>query len=157
MKKLLLAGTFLLTTMAIFAQNVDEIVTKHIEALGGADKLRKINTSIMEGTMNVMGNDVSLKISQINNKGNRTDISVAGMDNYVIITPTGGYTFMPVQGMQTPEPMTAEDVKEAVDDLDIQGNLLDYKTKGHTVELLGTEDLEGTECYKLKINRKKLI
>ncbi len=154
MKKLLLAGTFLMTTMGLLAQNVDEIVAKHIEALGGAEKLKKINSAVIEGTMNVMGNDVSLKITQLNNQGNRTDITVAGMSNYVIITPAGGYTFMPVQGMQKPEPMTADDIKEGLDDLDIQSNLLDYKAKGHTVELLGTEELEGTECYKLKVTRK---
>jgi hypothetical protein len=50
--------------------------------------------------------------------------------------------------------MTADDVKEGLDDLDLQGNLLDYQAKGHTVELLGKEDVEGTECFKLKITRK---
>jgi hypothetical protein len=154
MKKLLFTGSLLFTVLGLFAQNVDEIVSKHIDAIGGAEKWKKVNSIVMEGTMNVMGNDVSLKITQLNNQGNRTDISVAGMENYVIITPTGGYTFMPVQGMQKPEPMTADDVKEGLDDLDIQGNLLDYKAKGHTVELLGTEELEGTECYKLKVTRK---
>jgi hypothetical protein len=154
MKKLLFAGSLLFSVMGLFAQNVDEIVSKHIDAIGGAEKWKKVNSIVMEGTMNVMGNDVSLKITQLNNQGNRTDISVAGMENYVIITPTGGYTYMPVQGMQKPEPMTADDVKEGLDDLDIQGNLLDYKAKGHTVELLGTEELEGTECYKLKVTRK---
>jgi hypothetical protein len=140
--------------MGLFAQDVEEIVTKHIEAIGGAEKLKKINSVVIEGTMNVMGNDVALKITQQNNQGNRTDITVAGMANYVIMTPTGGYTYMPIQGMQKPEPMTADDVKEAIDDLDIQSNLLDYKAKGHTVELLGTEELEGTECYKLKLTLK---
>ncbi len=143
-----------MVAMGLFAQNVDEIVSKHIDALGGSEKLKKINSAISEGTMNVMGNDVALKITQLNNQGIRTNISVAGMENYVIVTPTGGYTFMPVQGMQKPEPMTADDVKEAIDDLDIQGSLLDYKAKGHTVELVGTEELEGTECYKLKVTRK---
>jgi hypothetical protein len=154
MKKLLFTGSLLVTVMGLFAQNVDEIVSKHLNAIGGAEKWKKVNSIVMEGTMNVMGNDVSLKITQLNNQGNRTDISVAGMENYVIITPSGGYTYMPVQGMQKPEPMTADDVKEGLDDLDIQGNLVDYQAKGHTVEFLGTEDIEGTECYKLKVTRK---
>ena len=36
----------------------------------------------------------------------------------------------------------------------MQGNFIDYKAKGHTVEYLGTEDIEGTECHKLKVTRK---
>jgi hypothetical protein len=153
MKQILALG-FLLTSLFTQAQTADEIVNKHIEALGGAEKMRKINSTVTEGTMNVMGNDLSLKITQVHNQGNRTDMSIAGMENYIIITPNGGYTYMPVQGMQKPEPMTADDLKEALDDLDIQSNLLDYKAKGHMVEYLGTEDLEGTECYKLKVVRK---
>jgi outer membrane lipoprotein-sorting protein len=50
--------------------------------------------------------------------------------------------------------MTAEDIKAGLDDLDVQGSFVDYEAKGHTVELKGTEDVEGTECYKLVINRK---
>jgi hypothetical protein len=40
------------------------------------------------------------------------------------------------------------------DQADLSGNLMDYKSKGHSIELLGKEDLEGTEVYKLKLNKK---
>ena len=32
--------------------------------------------------------------------------------------------------------------------------LCDYKEKGHQVEYLGMDDVEGTECYKLKVTSK---
>jgi outer membrane lipoprotein-sorting protein len=31
---------------------------------------------------------------------------------------------------------------------------VNYKSKGHKVEYVGTEELEGTPCYKLKITTK---
>lgn len=154
MKKLFVFTAAFFIGLSTFAQNVDEIVSKHITAIGGAENWKKINSMVMEGTVNVMGNDVSVKISQVNNQGQRQDISVAGMTGYQMITPKGGWSYMPFQGQQKPEPMTADDVKESLDDLDIQGNLLDYKSKGHSVELLGTEEIEGTECYKVKVTRK---
>lgn len=156
MKKLLLLSTIFLSSYAVMAQaNADEVVNKHIEAIGGAENWKKINSIIMEGSMSVMGTDVALVITQLNNKGSRQDISAAGMAGFVIMTPETGYIFMPFQGQQAPEPMTADDIKEGVDDLDIQGSrLIDYKAKGHTVELMGTEEIEGTECYKLKVTRK---
>jgi hypothetical protein len=154
MKKLFVFSAAFFMGLASFAQNVDEIISKHLTAIGGAENWKKINSMVMEGTVNVMGNDVSVKISQINNQGQRQDISVAGMTGYQMITPKGGWSYMPFQGQQKPEPMTADDVKESLDDLDIQGNLLDYQAKGHTVELLGTEEIEGTECYKVKVTRK---
>jgi hypothetical protein len=57
---------------------------------------------------------------------------------------------MPFQGQKTPEPITADDLKEAQEQLDVQGTLIDYKTKGHSIEYLGTEDIDGVETLKLK-------
>ena len=36
----------------------------------------------------------------------------------------------------------------------MDGPLIDYKAKGHTVELLGKDKVEGTDCYKLKVTLK---
>jgi len=74
-----------------------------------------------------------------------------GMKNYDFTTDKEGWTFMPIQGMQKPEPKTPEDVKEALSDLDLTGSLYNYTAKGNKVELLGKEDVEGTECFKLKV------
>jgi hypothetical protein len=144
----------LLAGVISFAQTVEEVVAKHIAAIGGADNWKKVNSMVIEGAVNVMGTDVSIKVTQEHNKGTRQDISVAGMNGFVITTPTEGWTFIPFQGQQKPEPMTADDIKESLDDLDIQGSLLDYKAKGHIAELLGTEEIEGSECYKVKVTRK---
>jgi len=155
MKKIFSLSVALFCGIVAFAQPAaEEIVSKHIEAIGGAENWKKVNTMVMEGSMNVMGNDVNIKVFQENKKGNRVDISVAGMTGFNLITDKKGWNYMPFQGQTTPEPMTEEAVKESTDDLDLQGNLIDYKQKGHTLELLGTEEVEGTECFKLKVTRK---
>jgi hypothetical protein len=38
--------------------------------------------------------------------------------------------------------------------MDIQGSLLDYKTKEHAAELIGNETIGGVECIKLKLTLK---
>jgi hypothetical protein len=50
--------------------------------------------------------------------------------------------------------MSADDVKALVEDTEIDGPLTDWKTKGSTVEYLGTEDVDGTPAHKLKVVRK---
>jgi hypothetical protein len=72
------------------------------------------------------------------------------MNGYQVVTPKEGWNFMPFQGQKAAEPYTADDLKESQDDLDAQGTLLDYQAKGHTIEYLGTEDIEGVEALKLK-------
>jgi hypothetical protein len=143
--------TLLFISFNAASQTTDEIVNKHIEAMGGKEKLLQLKTMVTEGSLSVQGTDIPVKISQEHNKGQRVEITVMGMSGYIINTPTEGWQFFPFQGQAAPEAMSPEAVKESVDFLDIQNNLLDYKQKGHQVEYVGKEDFEGTECFKLKV------
>lgn len=149
-----IAISAMLLSVFTFAQTAEEIVAKHIEAIGGAAAWKKVNSLYYEGKMTVQGAEINLTLTSLNGKGVRQNISLMGMTGYQIITPTAGWNFMPFQGQTTPEAMTADELKQAVDDLDVQGKLVDYKSKGHTVEYLGKDDVEGTECFKLKITTK---
>ena len=50
---------------------------------------------------------------------------------------------MPFTGKKDPELMSADEAKEIEEMADIDGPLVDYKSKGHQVELLGKEKIEG--------------
>ncbi len=65
-----------------------------------------------------------------------------------------GWKVSPFFGRKDPERMSADDVKALVEDTEIDGPLADWKTKGSTVEYLGTEDVDGTPAHKLKVVRK---
>lgn len=139
-----------------FAQTADEVINKHVEAIGGADAWRKVTSMRQEGSMTVQGTDVALVLTVVKDKGSRQDISITamGMSGYQIITPTEGWNYMPFNGMMAPEAMTADELTKSQDDLDPAGPLLDYQAKGHKVEFLGKEDVEGVECFKLKVDTK---
>ena len=143
-----------LSLATVKAQTADEIVNKHIEAIGGLENWEKVNSIVLTGTMSVQGMSLDVITTVLHNKGSRQDINAMGMNNYQILTPTAGWSFFPIQGQQAPEAMTADDVKEGQTDLDAQGSLIDYKAKGHTIELIGKEDVDGTECFKLKLALK---
>jgi len=55
---------------------------------------------------------------------------------------------------KAPEPMSAEDLKDMEEQADLDGSLVDWKAKGHTVELMGKEKVEGSDAYKLKLTLK---
>lgn len=139
---------------SVKAQTADEIISKHIEAIGGADNWKKVTSMIQTGSMTVQGADVSVVRTVVHNKGSRQDISLMGMNGYQIMTPTAGWNYMPFNGQTKAEPVTEDDLKEGQEDIDAQGSLVDYKGKGHSVESLGKEDVDGTECFKLKVNYK---
>lgn len=139
-----MAGTFIAKS-----QTVDEVITKHIEAIGGKEAWKKVNTLKIDGNLNVQGTDIKISLVQLHGKGMRQDIMVQGMEGYQIVTPTQGWTFMPFQGQTEVTAMSVEDVKQAQNELDTHGSLLDYKEKGHTAEMVGKENIDGTECYKI--------
>jgi outer membrane lipoprotein-sorting protein len=154
MKKLL-AFAFLLLLIAFQtkAQTADEIVAKHIEARGGAEKLKNLQTMVMEGSVEQGGNQISLKFYLSNGKGVRTEFSVMGQTGYNILTPVAGWSFNPFAGNTEAEAMPEDQVKEGQSQLDIAGPLFDYKAKGNKVELLGKEKIEAGECFKLLLTR----
>lgn len=157
MKSVKLFSLFVATAFSfatVKAQTADEVITKHIEAIGGLENWKKVTSLVQTGTMAVQGMNIDVVNTIVHNKGSRQDINIMGMNNYVIITPTAGWSYMPVQQKTEVEPMTEEQVKQGQDALDVQGSLVDYKAKGHTVELLGKEDVDGTECFKLKVTKK---
>ena len=152
MKKLFsLAVLLSVLIVSARAQSADEIIEKHLAAIGGKEKLMLLNTTIMEGNLSAQGMEIPIKISQSHNKGMRVEISIMGLTGYIINTTSEGWTYMPFQGQSAPEAMPAEAVIEASDQLDLQNSLMNYKEKGHQVEYIGKEDVEGTECLKLKV------
>lgn len=152
--KLVVSVFTLLLAVKSMGQTADEIIDKHIAAIGGKEAWKNVSSLKQTGTITVQGNEVTVTMTVLNGKGMRQDIILMGMNGYTIVTPTGGWNYMPFQGQQKPEAMTPDDVKQSMDQLDVQGELLDYKTKGHSVEYVGKDDVDGTEAYKLNVNLK---
>jgi hypothetical protein len=50
--------------------------------------------------------------------------------------------------------MSADEAKEVQEMADLDGPIVDYKSKGNQVELIGKENVEGTPAYKLKVTLK---
>ncbi len=138
----------------LFAQTADEVINKHLEAIGGKENWKKVNSFKMEANINVQGNDIPVTIYQVHNKASKSEINFQGTVNYNIITTEGGWKFFPIMGQASPEPLTEDELKVGRDQLDIQGDFLDYTAKGHKAELLGTEAVEGTDAYKVRLTRK---
>ena len=149
-----LALLFIGAVVSSSAETIDEIVNKHIEAIGGKDNWAKVKSLRTESTMKAQGAEIKFVITQINKKAMRMDITLSGMNGYSILTNTEGWTFMPFQGQAKPEPMTADDIKTGQDDLEVLDEFITYKVLGKKLEDLGKDDVDGTECLKLKMTDK---
>lgn len=53
-----------------------------------------------------------------------------------------------------PQELTGAELEQAMAQADIDGELYNYEKKGHQVELVGKEDIDGTDMYNLKVTNK---
>lgn len=154
LKSIFAIAALSLISAASFAQTTDEIVKKHIEAIGGKDNWAKVKSLKTEMSMKANGAEIKVTIFQVDKKAMRQNIALMGMEGYSILTNTEGWSYMPFQGQTKPEPMTADDVKKGQDGLNLQSDFITYKELGKKLEYVGKDDVDGTECLKLKMTDK---
>lgn len=144
----------LLAASVAHAQTVDEVLAKHFEAQGGVEKLRKLQTIRMIGKMQVgPGMDAPVTMDKKRPLMQRMDFTFSGMTGTSAFDGARGWQLMPFMGQKTAEPMSDDETKDMKDQADFDGPLLDYKTKGNTVELLGKEPVDGADAWKIKVTR----
>jgi len=134
---------------------VDDIVARHVAARGGADKLHALQSMRATGTVDTGGGKVGRIVREIKRPGRiRLDFTYQGMTGVYAHDGEKGWQVAPLQGKFDPEPLPAETAAAAVDQLDIEGPLVDWRAKGHQVELAGQELIGGKQAYKLKVTLK---
>ena len=150
-----------LITRAAFTQDqktptLDELVNKNIEAKGGAEGLRALQSLRRTGKLLVNEGQIQFAYSQVKKRplDVRTEVTLQGMTAVQAFDGKEGWKISPFQGRKDPEKMSADDVKSLMEDAEMDGPLVDWKAKQSTVEYLGTEDVDGTLAHKLKVVRK---
>jgi hypothetical protein len=151
---LLLLAIVLSSTATLAQKTADEVINKVIETLGGKEKLMSIKTIKKSGNGEQQGVKYPINFYVVHNRSMRNDFSFNGLTGYQIVSKDSGFNFNPFAGMSSAERMTAEDVKLSADDMDLEGSFVNYKDKGHTVELMDKEDIDGVDALQLRMNLK---
>lgn len=152
MKKIYLFAIMLMAVAVAKAQTLDEIISKHIEAMGGKDKLASIKTLHMEGVIvGTNGNEITISVWKEHNKLFRREINFGMGTGMMLITDKGGWN---TDRQGNVNPMKEEQYHRQEFQLDCQSPLVDYAAKGHKAELIGKETADGKDYYKIKLALK---
>ena len=156
MKTIILLGLLILFLVSVqFAsgQTVDEVIDKYIAARGGKEKLNAVKSIYMEGSREMMGAEVTVKITKEQDKLSRTEFEMAGSTGYILVTEKEAWTLIPMRS-PTPTKMSDESLPAMQTETDITGPLVNYIAKGHKAELIGKDTLNGNTAYKIKLTTK---
>src|SRR6266513_3854293 len=114
-------------TPTIFGQDktqptADELVSKNIEAKGGANALHDLQSLRLTGKLLVQqGGQIELAYLQIKKRPDEvlTEASLQGMTQIQAYDGKEGWKVSPFFGRKDPERMSADDVKALVEDTEI--------------------------------------
>lgn len=138
---------------AASAQTVDELVSKHIAARGGYEKLKAIDTVKITRTVATPFTNVEVVIYKKRPNLIRWEQTPKGQTTAIprAINATGAWDLAQGKVVMRPEVVAIEGRET---DGDFDGLLVDWKEKGHTVTLEGKETVGTVDTYKLKVTTK---
>jgi hypothetical protein len=152
--KALLLIAFSAMSLFSYAQSADEIIQKYVDAIGGKDKWKQIKSLKTDGHIEIQGIQINFTQQAINGVGVRVDAEFQGQKIIDITTPAKGWSQNPFGGRSSLEPISAEELQQKLDDLDLQDEFIDYAEKGSSVEFLGKDEEDGNEFYKIRMVTK---
>ncbi len=146
----------LFLAVPVQAQSVDEILDNYFENTGGLEQWKSLKGIKMMAKVNQGGMEIPLEIIQLSDGRQMTTITFQGKefkqgvyDGEVL----WGHNFMSMKAEKSDAEATAN---FKLNTNDFPDSFIDYKEKGYTVEYMGTEEIDGTETYKLKLVKEPL-
>lgn len=132
---------------------VDEVIASFEEARGGADAWKALKSARMTGNMTMGPMEAPFRLEFARENKVRMEFDLQGMTAIQAFDGEQGWAVMPFLGKLDAEPMAEDQLKQIKDMADLDGPLVNYKAKGHSVTLAGQEPVEGTDAYKLQISK----
>jgi len=175
----LMAGADTTTKATAPQLSVGQIVEKNVSARGGLDRWRGVQALEMKGKMQAGGNrrptipvpgtkispevkvnrpteqaELPFVMDLSRGRKQRLEIKFNGQTAIQVYDGAQGWKLRPFLNRHEVEKFTADELKAAAQQSDLDGFLIDYAAKGSKVELAGVEQVEGRSAYKLKVTDK---
>jgi outer membrane lipoprotein-sorting protein len=129
----------------------DEILAKYYQAIGIAN-IKEWKTLTMTGKSTAQGMEFPVTIYMKRPDKIRVEVVIQGNKMIQVFDGQAGWSVVPWSGSSDPQEMTADEIKGMKEQADFEGSLFNWKEKGHKVELLGKEDMEGSRVFVIKVS-----
>lgn len=145
--------TLLLLAAPAAAQDVNAIIAKTIEALGGSDALGAISTLRLTGTLEASPSGrYDVTISKMRPNLYRYEVDYGGKKVVEGFDGTTVWLIDQFSGINSPTPMENEiQASKVKSEADIISPLAAAKDRGYRVEYLGSQMVDGRESLRVKV------
>lgn len=144
----------ILICAAAVGQTADELVAKNIQARGGLEKIRSVQSMRLTGNMTAGGETMPSVLELKRPNKSRWEFSVGGQTAVQAYDGKAGWMVMPFEGRVEPERMSAEDLDDVALQADMDGPLVDYESKGNRIAVVGKESVVERDAWKLEVTLK---
>lgn len=134
---------------------LDAIVARHVAARGGREALAALHAVRMTGRANAGPGRDAIVRREIARPGRiRTELVFQGTTGIYAWDGAAGWRVSPLDGSLEAEPLAEADAVAAAEQADIEGPLVDWQRKGHTLKLVGSAALAGGPAHELELTLK---
>jgi len=136
--------------VSLSAQSADEIVARHVAAVGGQNVIGLVKSISMETTTNVGDNDMPGTVVILDGVAFRSESDFNGAKIVQCYTAKGGWFVNPAAGVTDPTPMPDDQFQSGRNQIYVGGDLHDYAANGNKLELLGKD----ANTYTVRLTTK---
>jgi len=163
--------------------SASEIVDKNVAARGGLKAWRAVETISLQGKLGAGGNQSATSTLAMPKRGtrhvqqtaparpteetqlsfvmemkrshkSRIELQFKGQTAIQVFDGTHGWKVRPFLNRKEVEPYTADEMKAASAQAELDGQLVDYEAKGSRIELAGNEKVGDRDTYKLVVTTR---
>jgi hypothetical protein len=127
---------------------VEKIIDRHIEATGGADAMKKLKNRVTTGTFEPKGSGIKLTMKSCAARPNLSYTLMESEATGKIEEGSNGDVVWSMSLMQGPQLVTGEERTIRLREAHFDKMLL-WKKLYKKVECVGTEEVNGHDCYKV--------
>ncbi len=136
---------FSLVSTVGFAQTAEQIITKHLETTGGINKWKGFNSVVLKGEI-VLGLNESYQVTIYQQRPNLNKTVMLIQGKSVVLNGYDGKKAVQFNFRTNKLETDSNYIPESFD-----SDLVDYSDKGFQAVLTGTEKIENSDCYKIKL------
>lgn len=157
LKTLFIALLVLAISPLAMAQTADEILANFFENTGGLENWKNVKALKYTGSVNFSGMDLPIEMIQTESGKSMMKADFQGQTFYQNVYD-GETLWATNQMTMAAEKSDAEATANYKNDInDFPDPFIDYEAKGHTVELIGMETVDGTETFKIKLTKEPIM